>query len=121
MIGNIPAYNDEILRERRRALGHLPIPRAIAASVVLAAKVLEDLHPTIQFIGRTRVKGFRPVGEPAFIDISGFGSRGEPALTLSQTLEHIKELTREHGTLAWGLTKVGQFQGYLQAWKVKGA
>ena len=117
MIGNIREYNDQIAREVRRRLGVRPIPVFVSATAIRAALDGGPL-PNLPYVGRLRVKGFRVHGESVFVDISGFGAPGEPAMTLRQTLEHILAVTLEHGTLAWGLTEVGQFQGYLQAWKV---
>ena len=122
MIGNIRAYNDEILKARRRELGHLPIPEAVSETALRAAVENGDLSGIrIPYVGRERIKGFRLVTEELFVDTSGFGAPGEPALTMNQMLQQMLEETENHGTLWWGLTTVGQFQGYLRGWKHKGA
>ena len=122
MIGNIRAFNDEILRERRRELGHLPVPESISLTALLArVRTGEDTF-SIPYVGREKVKGFKPALEEAlFVDTSGFGAPGEPALTIGEMLAEMVRLTEEKGTLCWGLIEVGQFQGYLMAWKAKGA
>jgi len=123
MIGNIRAYNDEIVRRHKREHGTLPYPNLLPKSIVERAESLRDFADIIggiPYVGRERVRGFRLVGGPVLIDISGWGSESEPALTLAHTLVHIKSLTAEKGkSLAWGLTEVGQFQGWLQAWECK--
>jgi hypothetical protein len=53
------------------------------------------------------------------VDISGFGSPGEPALTLGQLRQRLTELVREHGAIRAALEEQGQFQGYLAVWKEK--
>lgn len=124
MIGNIRAYNAQIAREQRRRLGHLPVPLAVSLTAWREAETGVRL-PSIPFLGRTTVKGFRPLlddaGEPLewFVDISGLGTVGEPALTRDQFIREAIAATEKHGTLAWGVTEVGQFQGYVRAWRVR--
>jgi hypothetical protein len=127
MIGNIAAFNEEILKERRRELGHLPLPACFSEAELRDAVELWESDersgslPRVPYVGRERIKGFRLVGEEVFVDTSGWGAPDEPALTQGQFLKHMLEQTRKHGTLWWGLTTVGQFQGYVRAWKHKGA
>jgi hypothetical protein len=52
-----------------------------------------------------------------FCDSSGFGSPGEPALTVPQLLERLHDLFEEHGPLYVAIESVGQFQIYLGVWK----
>jgi hypothetical protein len=126
MIGNIRAFNDEIFRQKRAELGHAPIPNAISATAwqrMLDGNGSE--RPLVPYVGRERIKGFKPLldenGEPVelFVDSSGFGQVGEPALTQDQFAEHALALTQQHGTLAWGVVTVGQFQAFVRAWKVR--
>lgn len=122
MIGDIRAFNEEILRERRRELGSLPLPACFSAvSIRTAIETGNMSGVSIPYVGRERIKGFRSRGEVVFCDTSGMGSPSEPALTPEQLLQHMLTMTEKYGTLWWGLTEVGQFQGYVKAWKHKGA
>jgi hypothetical protein len=122
MIGDIRAYNEDIYKEKRRELGHAPLPNALS-EIVLATAIQTGDNSTVRvpFVGRERIKGFRSAVEEVFVDSSGMGSPGEPALTRDQFLDHMLEQTKKHGTLWWGITTAGQFQVYVKAWKHKGA
>jgi hypothetical protein len=52
-----------------------------------------------------------------FIDISGFGSPSEPALTRAQLENKLSKLIEEHGEILVAGETIGQFQGYLAVWK----
>jgi len=126
VIGNIKAFNDDILRQRRRELGRLPIPVNIPRSAFLGITSIIELRAkgyTIPYVGRQNVKGFRFVDE-IFVDTSGFGRDDEPALSFRQQAHRVRELVEEHyaegKTLFWGVTQVGQFQAYLGYWTGKG-
>lgn len=125
MIGDIKAFNDEILKKLRRDLGRLPIPVNIPRSAFLGVQSVDELGRKgyrIPYVGRRTVKGFRFVGE-IFIDTSGFGQDNEPALSLTQQARTMRELVEENWargvTLYWGLIEVGQFQAYLGYWSGK--
>ena len=120
MIGDIQAYNAQLLREETKRRGGRPIPMSIRRAWLAEAGhigELADRGVSIPFVGRERVKGFQFEGE-LFVDTSGFGSDGESALSGRQTVERMRELVAEFGnrTLFWGLTTVGQFQAYLGYW-----
>jgi len=51
-----------------------------------------------------------------FVDISGWGSEGEPALTQDQLMARLVELCEEHGPLYAALDCHGQFQGWVSVW-----
>lgn len=55
--------------------------------------------------------------ETLFVDISGFGSPGEPALTTAQLRRRLTELVGEHGAIRAALEEQGQFQGCLAVWE----
>lgn len=127
MIGNIAAFNDEILRQRRRELGHLPIPASIPRVKLAGATQISDLVDRgvrIPYVGRQTVRGFTFRGT-LFVDTSGWGSDSEPALSFRQqpaAILRVVDEWRERGfTLYWGLVEVGQFQGVLGYWTHKGA
>lgn len=57
--------------------------------------------------------------ERLFVDISGWGSDDEPALSQDQLIAKLSEMVEEHGTLYVGLDSHAQFQGYVSVWKDK--
>ena len=65
------------------------------------------------FIGDYVPKGFVKVGE-FFVDATGFGSPGEPALTQQEFLRRVKV---GHG---YAITEQGQFQVYVGEYQRKG-
>lgn len=62
-------------------------------------------------IGDHEPEGWEPEGDALFIDTSGMGSPGEPAMTLPQLLNELKE------GRGYAFTQQGQFQAYLQCFK----
>jgi len=50
-----------------------------------------------------------------FVDISGFGSPDEPAMTFEQ----LQEFVDRHPGFGFGLIEQGQFQGYVGVYKLK--
>jgi hypothetical protein len=50
------------------------------------------------------------VQEELFADSSGFGAEDEPALSVTQLLDKLRELFAAHPDWGYGLTTVGQFQ-----------
>ncbi len=65
-------------------------------------------HLGIPFIGDWRPRGYKPVGEPLFVDSSGFGSEREPALTQRQFVAKLR------AGYAYAVIEAGQFQVYVQ-------
>jgi hypothetical protein len=64
------------------------------------------------FLGYYLPKGFAVTENKYFVDNSGFGQEGEFALTASQFLARVKQ------GLAYGIYEAGQFQVYIQEYKV---
>ena len=62
--------------------------------------------PKIPFVGDEPIDGYHEI-DSLFVDSSGFGQRGEMALTIDQFIEKIK------AGLAYGVTDAGQFQVYV--------
>jgi hypothetical protein len=62
-------------------------------------------------MGYSLPKGFKAT-ERYFVDSSGFGSEGEAALTVNQFLNKVKK------GFAYGIYEAGQFQVYIQEYKV---
>jgi len=63
------------------------------------------------FIGDHEPEGYEPIGDALFVDTSGLGDPGEPALTSSQLIDRIQV------GKGYALTTLGQFQGYLQTYE----
>ncbi len=55
--------------------------------------------------------------ETLFVDTSGFGAEDEPALTMQQLGDRLRELAEEHGPLLVATVEHGQFQANLGVWK----
>jgi hypothetical protein len=58
----------------------------------------------------------RATDDDLFVDSSGWGLPGEPALTLDQFKARIGELLTVHPVLYVGVTEIGQFQCYVGVW-----
>jgi len=58
------------------------------------------------FLGSYVPKGWKMVNE-YFVDLSGFGAPGEPALTLKQFIDKVRV---DYG---YAITEAGQFQVYI--------
>lgn len=70
--------------------------------------LVEEIR-SIPNLGTYVPKGWEMV-EEHFVDSSGFGSPGEPALTFEQFTEVVMAADPDHG---FGLTQTGQFQVYI--------
>lgn len=55
--------------------------------------------------------------EPWFVDSSGFGREGEPALTMEAFQQELREYVRENPEHGFGISSVGQFQLYVSAYR----
>ena len=65
------------------------------------------------FIGDYRPEGWTLVDEH-FADASGFGGDNEPALSVPQLVDLIKDRLRESDvTVGWAIIEAGQFQVYV--------
>jgi hypothetical protein len=64
------------------------------------------------FMGYYLPKGFEVTDNRYFVDSSGFGSGWEAAMTANQFLTRVKK------GLAYGIYEAGQFQVYIQEYKV---
>lgn len=51
-----------------------------------------------------------------FVDSSGFGQEGEPALTARQFKQKLLGLIQEHGGIYVAVCEAGQFQVYIAVW-----
>lgn len=113
-------YVNEMAARRSRERGEVPVGLALAE--LEAAGSLEGLREhgvRIPHLGSRNPRGFR-LFQTFFVGLSGFGSPGEPALTMDQTFAAMIKATEEHGgPLYWALGEVGQFQGDLRAYTIK--
>lgn len=64
------------------------------------------------FMGQHTPKGFKCTDNRYYVDSSGFGRESEPALTANQFLSKVKQ------GLAYGIYEAGQFQVYIQEYRV---
>jgi len=71
-----------------------------------------DRHFPFPNIGNYEPEGYEKVTD-LFVDSSGLGSPGEPALTASQFINELKDLYDCHGPIACAITMAGQFQVYI--------
>jgi len=80
---------------------------------------IEDIKQTpfpFPFLGDYVPKGWRLVDE-LFCDSSGFGREGEPALTIGQLMEKLKEDMEAGNPFGYAITQAGQFQVYVGRYK----
>ncbi len=66
----------------------------------------------LPFIGTYVPKGWKRVDE-LFVDSSGFGSPGEPALTQDAFKARVRAQLAEETTYGYAVTEAGQFQCYV--------
>lgn len=59
--------------------------------------------------------------ETFFVDISGFGSPSEPAMTMNHLQRKLTEMVEEHGSIYIAAEEMGEFQGHLAVWGGKDA
>jgi len=75
---------------------------------------------SIPNVGTEDVEGFEPV-ETFFVDSSGFGSPGEPALTFEEFVKQgLALIEKSDVSLYWAITSAGQFQVYITAFTKQG-
>jgi hypothetical protein len=62
----------------------------------------------IPFLGTWKPRGWKATSNRYFVDVSGFGRPGEPALTQAEFVGKMR------AGFAYALVEVGQFQAYVQ-------
>jgi hypothetical protein len=55
--------------------------------------------------------------DTCFVDRSGLGGEGEPAMTALAFKHRVQALREQHGGLLVALEEIGQFQVYIAIWK----
>jgi len=106
-LGTLQYVNRQATQRAARA-GHVPVliePEDVEAYFMGAHDVIQ-----IPFVGYRTPRGYAKVGEPLFVDHSGFGREGEPALTLPAFLQRVART----GASYWATVEEGQFQCYVQ-------
>ncbi len=76
------------------------------------ASDVERSARSIPFLGSYVPKGYRLV-ESLFVDSSGFGTEGEPAMTFPAFIERVAKDVGEGNRYFYGITESGQFQVYI--------
>lgn len=83
----------------------------------------EAIHDSVRipFLGDYVPEGWETIGDPLFVDSSGFGSASEPALTREQyraaVAERIETARSEGYTSGFAVVEAGQFQVYVQEYR----
>ncbi len=79
---------------------------------------LEEKIKSIPKMGQNTPRGWVPYEDALFVDHSGFGGPTELALTVDQFKRQLVSMVDKAGfTLAFGITDIGPFQLYIQAFK----
>jgi hypothetical protein len=97
---------------RERAALEDTTPYLVAAEDIEAWKRGIGLPIPFPMIGDYEPPGYETDGDALFIDTSGYGAPDEPALTVSQMLDELKP------DRCYAFTEVGQFQAYLQPYRI---
>jgi len=75
---------------------------------------LEPLLRGIPFLGDYVPKGYSKIQEDLFVDSSGWGSPGEPAMTFDAFCEEVQKNGPGYG---YAVTEAGQFQVYVGVYR----
>ena len=92
----------------RRSQADRHVPCLIEPEDVTAYNAGVEEAIGIPYIGYRTPRGYRKVGEPIFVDKSGF--RTKPTWTLRRFLAHVESI----GASYWGTVEEGEFQCYVQ-------
>jgi len=106
---DLNTIRNEALRAAKRAKAKGLVPKCLCAGD------LEDgiiALRGIPFLGDYVPPGYQFVRK-YFVDNSGFGDPGEPALTAEQFLAAIRKSVLSDNTYGYGILEAGQFQVYV--------
>ncbi len=86
---------------------------------------LEDINPSnpgfkVPNLGTYVPAGWRRTEDVWFVDKTGRGREGEPALTIPQFVEKVREYFANHPTAGYGVVFEGEFQVYVAAFEKVG-
>ena len=78
-----------------------------------------DSWPAFPFpnLGSLEPEGWIKTEISWFVDSSGFGREGEPALTVEQFKDELREYISAHPGRGFAITEAGQFQVYISAFE----
>jgi hypothetical protein len=80
---------------------------------------LEDVDTSVRdlpFLGSYVPRGYKLV-EELFVDASGFGSEGEPAMTFGRFCERVRDHVRDGNAYSYAIREAGQFQVYVGVYR----
>ncbi len=69
------------------------------------------------FLGPRCPRGWKRADKVWFVDSSGFGREGEPALTIAQFKRELREWFEHHPACGFAVIEAGQFQVYVAAFE----
>jgi hypothetical protein len=95
-------------RDRKRPFVPTDAQRALLAEGKAGRGV------SIPFLADHVPAGWETVGEPLFVDMSGFGGDDEPAMTQPKLFKRIAWSPKGNG---WAMVEHGQFQAYVQEYR----
>lgn len=80
---------------------------------------VESFCRRIPFLGDYVPEGWErvPEIEPLFVDSSGFGSAGEPALTLAEFSRKLAAFKKSGDNYGFAIIEAGQFQVYIAVYR----
>ena len=109
------AYIAELSRQATRKASREHCYPTIVEQEDLDAALAAGHNPRldIPFIGDWVPRGYVPTENLYFVDSSGFGTRGEPALTQEEFLNKLRP------GYAYAIVEAGQFQVYVQEYEVR--
>lgn len=96
---------------RKDAAREGKLPYVVEQEDINAWRRGRSLPVPFPFIGDYDPPGFTAEGEALFVDSSGMGAPGEPALTQHQMFDELVPGT------GYALVEVGQFQVYIQPFR----
>lgn len=99
--------HENALKAARRAARLKRIPLVIELEDIPLLSSGKPIRGGFPFLGDYIPKGWKRTGNSFFVDSSGFGREGEPALTLNQFLQKVKP------SLGYAVVEAGQFQVYV--------
>jgi hypothetical protein len=106
---DLSQIQDMSRKAARKAAREKRIPLMVEAEDLMDNDTIFNHIRQIPFLGGYLPKGYERVDE-LFVDMSGFGSDNEPALSLRQFLSKVMEFGPGH---AYNFSEQGQFQGYV--------
>ena len=111
-LATIKSMNQEVAREARRKRNRPYVP-------IVAEEVLEFPPFPFPSVGDYNAPGWERTATNWFVDISGWGQVGEPALTIGEFRQELYDHAKANPTHGYAITETGQFQAYITAFQPK--